>query len=481
MLARAASADIRPTAGGCQVSGSRSRQWGKKGRAPQKIGATADKLDEQGTSEELLKLGNSLVVLDEHHRRWHPLRHHGRRRSKASRLPKTSNPVSEGAEVREDGWRYLEAQGSAGETKGTQPAKLSIPLTRSRSQPVAPSVSFHKKKDEDEEDGWRWQEMLGTASVATPQAVETAVEDGPLYERQMSTVEEDDQYCPDKAPKQLESSVLDVADLADSAKLVDDEDDDLEDGWRWRELQGMPSAPTRAAPQVRNHLASRHDRSSAEGDSEVEEGWRWKELDAIGQNTAESKEEPAQQASPLIAEGEESPTNSKLASNRPEPGDLVVLGSGVPHEFKSCPAIVTKVLEFHCTVVVLDEGWRVGVGECWPCFDDFYLESRALRLGARVVVEGLKGARTRRLNGFSGVVSLHPNEGHPTFIRKPSAPDRPQLTVCVSFDDPDAAGERSVLLEPRFLLPYDEAVEAVSKDLSSTLAALHLSQQAPVD
>jgi len=148
MLARAASADIRPTAGGCQVSGSRSRQgkWGKKGRAPQKIGATADKLDEQGTSEELLKLGNSLVVLDEHHRRWHPLRHHGRRRSKASRLPKTSNPVSEGAEVREDGWRYLEAQGSAGETKGTQPAKLSIPLTRNRSQPVAPSVSSQKKK-----------------------------------------------------------------------------------------------------------------------------------------------------------------------------------------------------------------------------------------------------------------------------------------------------------------------------------------------
>jgi len=153
-----------------------------------------------------------------------------------------------------------------------------------------------------------------------------------------------------------------------------------------------------------------------------------------------------------------------------EPGDLVLLGPGVPHEYRLCPAVVTKVAERHCTVVVLNSEQRIAVGECWPGFRDIAMvENRMLRLGTRVVVQGMQGQRTQRLNGFSGVVSLHPKQGHPTFVCKPSAPGQPQLTICVCFDDPEAAGERSALIEPRFLQPYDEAVQKMSNSLGDVM------------
>lgn len=152
-------------------------------------------------------------------------------------------------------------------------------------------------------------------------------------------------------------------------------------------------------------------------------------------------------------------------------GDVVVLGPGVPAEYRLRPAVVTKLADEHCTVVVLDAERRLGVGECWPSFADVAaVESSLLRLGTRVVLQNLQGARTRRLNGLSGVVAAHPKQGHPTFVSKPSAQGHPQLTVCVRFDDPKAAGERSALIEPRFLVPYDKAVEDISGDLGAMLA-----------
>lgn len=153
-----------------------------------------------------------------------------------------------------------------------------------------------------------------------------------------------------------------------------------------------------------------------------------------------------------------------------EPGDLVLLGPGVPHEYRLCPAVVTKVAERHCTVVVLNSEQRIAVGECWPGFRDIAMvENRMLRLGTHVVVQGMQGQRTQRLNGFSGVVSLHPKQGHPTFVCKPSAPGQPQLTICVCFDDPEAAGERTALIEPRFLQPYDDAVQKMSNSLGDVM------------
>merc|ERR1712150_131159 len=107
-------------------------------------------------------------------------------------------------------------------------------------------------------------------------------------------------------------------------------------------------------------------------------------------------------------------------------------------------------------------------------FADVSVKSRILRLGGHVVVEGMQGSQTRLLNGFAGVISEHPREGHPTFVRKSSAPDRPQLTVCVVFDNPRSAGGRSVVLEPRFLVPYSEAFHSVSRSLGDMLASLQL-------
>lgn len=143
-----------------------------------------------------------------------------------------------------------------------------------------------------------------------------------------------------------------------------------------------------------------------------------------------------------------------------EPGDLVVLGQGAPPEHRRSPAVVMKVFEAHCTVVVLDESLRFGVGECWPMFQDVLpIQSRAWREGAPVVIHGLRGGKVRKLNGFTGTVVAHPREGHPSFIERPPKPkndvadEGPQLVLCVRLEDPVAAGQKTVLLEPRFLVP----------------------------
>ena len=78
-----------------------------------------------------------------------------------------------------------------------------------------------------------------------------------------------------------------------------------------------------------------------------------------------------------------------------------------------------------------------------------------------------------RLNGLRGTISEHPKEGHPTFIRKAAAPLNPQLTLCVELDEPDA-GEKLVLLEPRFLMQYDQYMENISSNLGKAIADMGL-------
>mmetsp|Transcript_70951 Transcript_70951/g.135299 ORF Transcript_70951/g.135299 Transcript_70951/m.135299 type:complete len:400 (-) Transcript_70951:108-1307(-) len=179
----------------------------------------------------------------------------------------------------------------------------------------------------------------------------------------------------------------------------------------------------------------------------------------------------------LLSAAMESPKKFCLWSDgRPQPGDVVRLGASVqPSEFRQCPAVVTKVAETHCTVVVLDEDQRFGIGECWPSLDDVDIECSSWRLDSRVVLSGLKGPRTSHLNGFSGRIAAHPKQGHPTFLSKPSDPQRPQFTLCVRLDDQVAAGQKLVVLEPRFLTPYAAHVRKVTGDLSmlgATLASL---------
>lgn len=181
-------------------------------------------------------------------------------------------------------------------------------------------------------------------------------------------------------------------------------------------------------------------------------------------------------ANPQASEESEVDVESKPEGEfKYEVGDVICLGPNVDTVFRLSPAIIMKVAEDHCTAAVLDSERRLGIGECWPYYGQIaMLESSVLRLGSRIVVHGMKGQRTKRLNGFSGEVIRHPREGHPSFIAKPSRPDQPQLTVCVRFDDPVGAGERSALIEPRFLLAEPEYFQRVSDSLEKAIAAANL-------
>jgi hypothetical protein len=153
-------------------------------------------------------------------------------------------------------------------------------------------------------------------------------------------------------------------------------------------------------------------------------------------------------------------------------GDFVLLGDGVPQEYRACPAIITKVADTHCTVAVLDGDMQYGLGECWPCFHDISVRSTMLRLGKQVVITGMSGARTKHLNDLTGTISEHPREGHPSFVRKSKCPECPRLTVCISFNDPDAAKQHSALIEPQFLMPFDDAALQTAQCLQDAVELL---------
>lgn len=152
----------------------------------------------------------------------------------------------------------------------------------------------------------------------------------------------------------------------------------------------------------------------------------------------------------------------------PEFGDVVKLGPRALPEYRQRLAIVTKVAEAHCTVVVLDQTSRFGCGECWPNLSDVEPVHTVLRLGSQVVVQGMTGAKTSPLNGCAGCIVAHPREGHPSFVCKASYPD-PVLTVCVQL------GHQMVIIEPRHLVPYEGYSKKVLLSLSNQLAAMESS------
>mmetsp|Transcript_39494 Transcript_39494/g.91703 ORF Transcript_39494/g.91703 Transcript_39494/m.91703 type:complete len:366 (-) Transcript_39494:30-1127(-) len=180
-------------------------------------------------------------------------------------------------------------------------------------------------------------------------------------------------------------------------------------------------------------------------------------------------------AETVSAEGDEEESPPSQPAEH-EPGDLVVLGLGVPLEFRSRSAVVTQVAETHCTVCVLDDSKRFGMGECWPGFADLCAESHMLRLGARVVVSGLQSAKTSAFNGCAGTISRHPVQGHPCFIQG-KAGRGPQLAVCVRLESSaPGVAERSVLLEPRFLSEYGRALAEAARGLEEAASPMHRRQ-----
>lgn len=289
-------------------------------------------------------------------------------------------------------------------------------------------------------------------------------------------------------------------------------DSDNEKDWRWAEVCGASSAvdtpvvETKRGP-LRTGLVRRHG-------SNLEDGWRWAEVSGgqpvepepqwAGSSTSGGSTPvtpaspaslacdpvvPADPAVPLASPGEllaqvcigdetdKAPLAVALVSQpnsgpvQPQLGDIVTLGPRALAEHRQRPAVVTRVDEAHCTVVVLDEDRRAGRDECWPCFEDIKLVDQSLRLGNCVVISGMQGVKTAKLNGQSGKIVRHPREGHPTFVVKKASPD-PQMTVTVKLDTPAVGGPKSVLVEPRFLVPYEAFVESMASSLENTLSAL---------
>jgi hypothetical protein len=150
-------------------------------------------------------------------------------------------------------------------------------------------------------------------------------------------------------------------------------------------------------------------------------------------------------------------------------GDIIRLVSGGQPEYRDCSAVVTKTEEKHCTATVLDDDCRFGVGQCWPGYGDVIVLSRAFRLGTRIVIDGMKKPR---YNGLTGVIKQHPREGHPVFINKPSLAGKVVFTVCVVFDDPVLAGERSALLEPRFVMLFEDAALRAAQSIGEAVTLL---------
>jgi len=158
---------------------------------------------------------------------------------------------------------------------------------------------------------------------------------------------------------------------------------------------------------------------------------------------------------------------------------MVTLLSAALPEYRGCSAAVTEVFESHCAVVVLDESLQCGIGECWPYFKDVLITSTGWRIGNRVTINGLRNKRHAKLNGLTGVVCSHPTHGHPCFVQKASVPDQLRLTICVKLDDCKAAGQKSVLLEPRFFGDYVDAVAQLSS-IVDKLGPVHRSKNPDV-
>jgi len=197
----------------------------------------------------------------------------------------------------------------------------------------------------------------------------------------------------------------------------------------------------------------------AHSDSTSAEG---NEPGTSGAAEVDSSEGRASQLSDTDVALDSTPTGAMAASQgssggEPEVGDIVVLGPGVPPRFRQRPAVVVEVGEGCCAVTVLDDARRFAVGACRPTFADVRRESRLMRLGTRVVVDGLQGAKSQPLNGLTGEIAGSQRMGHPLFV---STKGTPQLMTYVRLDRPPAGSDKSVLLEPRFLAPCDDGVSA---------------------
>jgi len=154
-----------------------------------------------------------------------------------------------------------------------------------------------------------------------------------------------------------------------------------------------------------------------------------------------------------------------------QPGDMVDLeGPSAAPGFRNQPAVVTKVFDRHCEVVVVDSSLNC-IGECWPNVTDITLRGDAgWRLHQRVYIKGLRHKHRRLLNGSTGVIIEHVQEGHPCFISR-NGSEHPQLAVCVRLDEPWER-KRTIVLEPKYVHSWDEELFKATSELAEVAALL---------
>ncbi|CAK0812920.1 unnamed protein product, partial [Prorocentrum cordatum] len=219
-----------------------------------------------------------------------------------------------------------------------------------------------------------------------------------------------------------------------------------EEDWRWDELCGAGTARGSLRKAVAVQKVESSSASSGKRPGRLGQRMQWRDAEVLAAHSAVHRAQP--EATPASAEqpatgsaasghgageaaagaGEEGPQQGDAAEDvRPHEGDIVRISADPDYSQRS--AVVTKVGENHCTVVVLDASERFGVDERYPYFKNIRLVNSAFRLRNRVAVAGLKGARTRHLNGHTGSIERHPTNGHPVFVtvQKPPAPDKTQL------------------------------------------------------
>jgi len=148
------------------------------------------------------------------------------------------------------------------------------------------------------------------------------------------------------------------------------------------------------------------------------------------------------------------------------PGDVVRMSGGVGN---GSSAIVTAVSASYCTVTVLDAARSEGLAQLWPSFNQLQVESRSWRVGAPVVISGLKHRKLQHLNGARGVVGRHPREGHPVFVaakngKEGEPQNKCQLRLVVVLDELAKGGEPnppSVLVEARCVMSPEFVCESL--------------------
>ena len=90
-----------------------------------------------------------------------------------------------------------------------------------------------------------------------------------------------------------------------------------------------------------------------------------------------------------------------------------------------------------------------------------------------MIIHGLKNAKLKHLNGLTGLVVAHRSEGHPSFVTKACKAESlvmPMLVVRVQFDE--SVRQKSVMLEPRFLVSSAELQEEAAEHMLRIVKSL---------